>query len=426
MAGLDVLHAHALPVQEIAQTLGSVSLVDTLSAALLGKLKHVLSKLVDRVIDALGATVHDIDTVVARVLNELLHVAAKSRKVGGDAWYTHNRAFCRSVTPRLIVRREDTQMGAAHKVIVVKRQHGVGRAQELGMENNLDAVRGMVEELYPADLVQNRVFMVVEHVVGNNGREPMPLHGEETTTKEDTVLAGDQFLLIRQRVTLVPLERALEDAAANATLDNIDGVSQRLDDGLPLQCFNSQGSGLGRHDDESNNRGLASGGLQAVVKTGKRLNEHIHTLIPELVATGSEEVEGVFWLEIVMAIKVTADKVVDLFLGLLMEVLELMHGRELGDVETVGEDTIGLALEQMLTLVGGDVGNGGEDIARMGGSSLDAVSVIDTALSSLSINIEPLKVVIEVHRACAQVATEKSGMCREDSRNVNLPPLGQW
>lgn len=140
LACLDVLHTHSLPIQEIAQTLGSVSLVDALSAALLGKFKHVLSKLVDRVIDSLGATIHDIDTVVARVLNEFLHVAAESREVGGDAWYTHHSAFCRSVAPRLVVRSEDAQMGAAHKVIVIERQHGVGRAQELGMENNLDSV----------------------------------------------------------------------------------------------------------------------------------------------------------------------------------------------------------------------------------------------------------------------------------------------
>lgn len=131
-------------------------------------------------------------------------------------------------------------MGTTNEVIVVERQDRVGRAQELRMEHNLDAVRGVVEELYPADLVQDGVLVIVEHVVGNNGWEPVPLHGKETTTKEDTVLAGDQLLLIRQRVTFVPLERALEDTAANTTLDNINGISQRLDDSLTLQSFNSQ------------------------------------------------------------------------------------------------------------------------------------------------------------------------------------------
>lgn len=255
----------------------------------------------------------------------------------------------------------------------------------------------MVEELYPADLVQNWVLVVVEHVVGNNGWERVPLHGKETTTKQNTVLTGDQLLLLRQRVALVPLDRALKDATANSTLNDINGISQRLDDSLSLQCFNGQGSGLGRHDDESNNCRLASGGLEAVVETGKRLDKHVHTLIPELVATRSKEVERVFWLEIVMAVEVTADKVMNLLLVLLVEVLELVHGRELGDVETIGEDTIGLALEQMLTLVSCDVGNGGEDIAGMGGSSLDAVSMIDSALSSLGVNVKPLKVVVEVY-----------------------------
>ena len=163
-----------------------------------------------------------------------------------------------------------------------------------------------------------------------------------------------------------------------------------------------------------------------MVEAGERLDKHIHTLISELVATRSKEVEGVFWLEIVMTIEVTADKVVDLLLGLLVEVLELVQGRELGDVEAVGENTIGLALQLMLTLVSGNVGNRGEDIAGMGGSSLDAVSVIDTTLSGLGIDVEPLKVVVEVYGAGAQVATEKSGVCREDGSNVDIPPLGQW
>jgi hypothetical protein len=52
-------------------------------------------------------------------------------------------------------------MSTANEIIVIKRKHRVGRVQELGMENDLDTVRGVVEELYSPDLVQNRVRQVI-------------------------------------------------------------------------------------------------------------------------------------------------------------------------------------------------------------------------------------------------------------------------
>lgn len=57
-----------------------------------------------------------------------------------------------------------------------------------------------------------------------------------------------------------------------------------------------------------------------------------------------------------------------------MHVLELVHGGEFGDVETVGDDSVRLALEQVLSLVGRDVRDGGEDVGRVRGAPLDAVS----------------------------------------------------
>jgi hypothetical protein len=41
-----------------------------------------------------------------------------------------------------------------------------------------------------------------------------------------------------------------------------------------------------------------------------------------------------------VTVEVAADEVVDLLLGLDVEVLELVHGRELDDVETVGQDAV--------------------------------------------------------------------------------------
>jgi hypothetical protein len=51
----------------------------------------------------------------------------------------------------------------------------------------------------------------------------------------------------------------------------------------------------------------------------------------------------------------TAHEIVDLDLGLLMQVLELMGSGELLDVQTIGQNTIRLSLQKMLALVCGDV-----------------------------------------------------------------------
>lgn len=41
-----------------------------------------------------------------------------------------------------------------------------------------------------------------------------------------------------------------------------------------------------------------------------------------------------------MTIKVTSDEIVNLLLGLNVEILEFVHSSEFDDIETVGQDTI--------------------------------------------------------------------------------------
>lgn len=95
---LNILHSHSLPIKKIAESLSSVTLVDTLPPCLGCEIKHVFRKLVDAVIDTFSSAVDDVDTVIRCVLDQFLHVAPKSREIGGDRWNTHDRAFCRSVT----------------------------------------------------------------------------------------------------------------------------------------------------------------------------------------------------------------------------------------------------------------------------------------------------------------------------------------
>jgi hypothetical protein len=71
------------------------------------------------------------------------------------------------------------------------------------------------------------------------------------------------------------------------------------------------------------------------------------------------------------------------------------------------------------------MGDGGENIARVCSSALDAVPVVDSALARFGINVEVLKVVVKVDGAGAQVPTEECRVGREDGRYVDLPLPGQ-
>jgi hypothetical protein len=80
----------------------------------------------------------------------------------------------------------------------------------------------------------------------------------------------------------------------------------------------------------------------------------------------------------------------------------------------------------VLRLEGGDVRDGGEDIAGVSGSSLNAVSVVDATLAGLGVDVKVLQVVVEVHGAGAEVSAEKGGVCGEDGRDINAALLAEW
>lgn len=80
-----------------------------------------------------------------------------------------------------------------------------------------------------------------------------------------------------------------------------------------------------------------------------------------------------------------------------MQVLKFVHSRKFDDVQTIGQDSVGFAFEQMLTLVGGDVRDGGKDIGGVGGGTLDAVAVIYSTLARLGVYIKELQIIVEIN-----------------------------
>ena len=120
-----------------------------------------------------------------------------------------------------------------------------------------------------------------------------------------------------------------------------------------------------------------------------------------------------------------SNEVMNLLFRLFVQVLKLVHSGKLFDVQTIGQNSVRFTLQQMLTLVGSDVRDGCEDIRCMGSCTFYAVSVIYTTLARLGVDIEVLKVIVEVNRASAKISAQKSSVGGEDSGNIDPSFLGK-
>ena len=117
----------------------------------------------------------------------------------------------------------------------------------------------------------------------------------------------------------------------------------------------------------------------------------------------------------------TPNEIVDLLLGHGVQVLKLVHGRKLDDVQAVGRDAVRLAFEQVLRLVRGDVRDGGKDVGAVRCGALDAVAVVDAALAGFVVDVKVLEVVVKVYRAGAEVAAEQGSVGGKDGGHVDVP-----
>ena len=376
LASLCVLETQRLPVEELRETLRAVTLVDTLTTRLERKVEENVGELLNRVLDTLAAAVDNVATVVLGRLEEVLHEAAETGKVGGDVGNTHDSALGGSIAEGLVVRGEDTEVATTDKLLVVEAKDRVVGVQELGVEDDLDAVRSAVEELDATDLVENGVVGVVGHVVGHDRGEGRTLKREHTTLEENLVLVRHEFLGVGDLGTggAVVTSGVLKDALANALGDLLNALLESASDSLTLEGLDGVRVGRCGHNNEGNDGHLGAHLLETSVETRERLDEHVDTLVAELITTSGEQVDRVFKVKVVVAVEVAADKLVNLLLGQRVEVLELVHGRKLDHVETVGQDTIGLALEQVLRLVRGNMRDGREDISAMRRGTFDAVT----------------------------------------------------
>lgn len=103
-----------------------------------------------------------------------------------------------------------------------------------------------------------------------------------------------------------------------------------------------------------------------------------------------------------------------------MKILKFVHGLEFDDVQTIWKNAIGLALEEMFGLKSSDMRNGGENVSTMGSASLYTIAMIDAPLACLVIDVKILKIVVEIHASCAEIAAKKCGVCCEDGCDIDV------
>ena len=120
--------------------------------------------------------------------------------------------------------------------------------------------------------------------------------------------------------------------------------------------------------------------------------------------------------------EVALQEVHDLVFRLRVQVLELVQRRVLDEVDAVGRDHVGDALEQVLRLEAGHVAHGGEHVREVRGAALDAVAVVDLPVAGLLVDVERGQVAVQVRVARRQVPPEQCRVRREQRADVVVRP----
>lgn len=114
--------------------------------------------------------------------------------------------------------------------------------------------------------------------------------------------------------------------------------------------------------------------LQEVIQSRQRLDENVSAFVAKLIATGDEEIQSLVQVEVEVPVKVAANKLVNLLLRHGVKVLELVERGELLHVQAVRCYYVGLALQEMLCFIAGDLRHSREYVREIRGGTFETVS----------------------------------------------------
>ena len=84
-------------------------------------------------------------------------------------------------------------MTASYEVVVIEAKQRVRRGKKLRVENHLDPVCPLVEQLAPPDAREHWVLLVVDNIVGGDGRGARVLSRIYATLQLGQVVPGQKF-----------------------------------------------------------------------------------------------------------------------------------------------------------------------------------------------------------------------------------------
>lgn len=148
--------------------------------------------------------------------------------------------------------------------------------------------------------------------MGTNGRQTMSLN-----RRVDALLELNDILVVENGLTgrQLALETLLIDPLAELILQRLNSFAKLFRDSLTLERLDIE-AGRPRGEDEKHDNGdIGSGALETMIETRHGLDEHVDALVGELVSAGREEVQRLVEVEVVVAVEVAANEVVDLLFG---------------------------------------------------------------------------------------------------------------
>src|SRR3990172_5051769 len=114
-----------LPISSSGNLLRHNLILNTLFCRKMSKLRHHISQRLNNFLSRLFETLKHENTRILALSALLANILAETRKICGKAAHAERCCFQRSIPPRLIITRENTQMTALHALVIARVQKTV-------------------------------------------------------------------------------------------------------------------------------------------------------------------------------------------------------------------------------------------------------------------------------------------------------------
>ena len=148
------------------------------------------------------------------------------------------------------------------------------------MEDHLNPVLGAVKQLTSSEAAEDRVLVVINHIVSGDGRQRRGLGGEDASLQLRQVVSCQEIVTIRN----LPAETCLVESLSDVLLDVINRILETLCDGVTPERLHVEAVRLGGEDEEGDHSDVTVGVLQQVIQPGQRLDEHVCSFVCKLIS----------------------------------------------------------------------------------------------------------------------------------------------